>query len=147
MWEDFFLFVFYIFTNGGKKVLVVPSKQRPGRLQNIISSREQSLPSHYKERPNSKVEGARLSMGGPAEASVCPVSSLKHHHPPLRPHTSLYRPSSINAQNKERQNQILLRACSPYSVRRSSQYTSQAVPPNGKSHHEMRLAEKPQTFI
>ena len=147
MWEDFFLFVFYIFTNGGKKVLVVPSKQRPGRLQNIISSREQSLPSHYKERPNSKVEGARLSMGGPAEASVRPVSPLKHHHPPLRPHTSLYRPSSINAQNKERQNQILLRACSPYSVRRSSQYTSQAVPPNGKSHHEMRLAEKPQTFI
>ena len=141
------MFVFYIFTNGGKKVLVVPSKQRPGRLQNIISSREQSLPSHYKERPNSKVEGARLSMGGPAEASVCPVSPLKHHHPPLRPHTSLYRPSSINAQNKERQNQILLRACSPYSVRRSSQYTSQAVPPNGKSHHEMRLAEKPQTFI
>ena len=63
MWEDFFLFVFYIFTNGGKKVVVFPSKQRPGRLQNIISSRGQSLPSHYKERPNSKVEGARLSVG------------------------------------------------------------------------------------
>jgi len=147
MWEDFFLFVFYIFTNGGKKVVVFPSKQRPGRLQNIISSRGQSLPSHYKERPNSKVEGARLSVGGPAEASVRAVSPLKHHHPPLRPYTCLYRRSSINAQNKEGQNQILLRACSPYSVRRSSQHTSWAVPPDGKSHHEMCLAEKPQTSI
>ena len=83
MWEDFFLFVFYIFTNGGKKVVVFPSKQRPGRLQNIISSRGQSLPSHYKERPNSKVEGARLSVGD-QQKQAC----ARSHHSNITTHRS-----------------------------------------------------------
>ena len=124
------------------------SQQAEAREAAKYHFKQRTVPPFTLQR-KTQLKGWRCpaECGGPAEASVRPVSPLKHHHPPLRPYTCLYRRSSINAQNKEGQNQILLRACSPYSVRRSSKHTSRAVPPDGKSHHEMRLAEKPQTSI
>ena len=109
--------------------------------------KQRTVPPFRLQRPNSKAEGAWLSIRGPAEVSIHLVLPLKHHHRHSDPILLSIDVPPLMHRTREDRIRILLRACSPYSVSRSSQCTSRAVSPDGKSHHEMmHLAEKPQTL-